>query len=275
MKVNGIEILGRSVSGYATAIALPKYGLVFDCGMAVHDAVQAEHVLITHGHLDHFGGVARHAYIRGMTGMADSQFLVPPWLVDRVHQVMEFWSDVQEARKAPYGVTAVLPDKRVSIGNKCFVRCFPTHHRVNSQGYVLVEDRKRLAAKYKGTPGRELGKLSRQGIDVNERFEYPLVAFTGDTRATVFDDDILALKAQVLIAECTFLKDDVSVKEAQRRGHTHIDELAERADRFANVKALVLCHFSKRYGNRDIEAAIAKLPKSLREKTTFLPVNKA
>jgi ribonuclease Z len=273
MKINGIEIKGRSVSGYATAIALPQYGLAFDCGIATHDAVLCENVAITHGHLDHFGGVARHAYIRGMTGMTHSQFLVPTWLVKHVHQTFKFWSAVQEARQAPYGVTAVTTDKRVKLGKGRFLRAFATDHRIKSQGYVLVEERKRLKPEFVGTNGRELGRLRQEGVEFDEHFEFPLVAFTGDTRAVLYDR--VRLEAQVLIAECTFLDDGgVDVAEARKKGHTHITELAAKAHRLDGVGTLMLVHFSKRHNNRDIEQAIARLPKELREKTTFLPVAK-
>jgi len=284
MKINGISIVGRSVSGYATAIALPEYGVVFDCGMATHDAVQCDTVVITHGHLDHLGDVVRHAYIRGMAGMAPkTKLIVPPWLEGRVHQLFAFWAKVQGARMAPYNLEVAGRDGggRVEVGQdrdepgrqRRFVRAFETFHRIRSQGYVLVEERKRLAPKYHGLSGHELGRLSREGVSVNELFEVPLVGFTGDTTAEVFTRDLLALKAKVLIVECTFLG-DVTVGEARKKGHTHIDELGALADRFEGVEALVLAHFSKRYTNRVIEKAIATLPSGLREKTTYLPVGR-
>jgi len=270
MKVNGIRIEGRSVSGYATTVALPEYDVAFDCGMAVHDTVQCQMVAITHGHMDHFGEVARHAYIRGMAGMSPSIFHIPASLKGRVEQVMKYWADVQEARMAPFCVK-VVGEEPVKIGKDRFLRSFKTDHRIKSQGYVLVEQRKRLKPEYAGTPGRELGRMRREGIDFEEVFEVPLVAFTGDTRATLYDR--VEFKAKVLIAECTFLE-DVSVDEARKKGHTHISELAAKADRFEGVEALVLCHFSKRYSNTEILAALDNLPASLRAKTTFLPVGK-
>ena len=272
MKVNGIEIKGRSVSGYATAIALPEYNIVFDCGMAVHDAVQAEHVCITHGHLDHFSGIARHAYIRGMTGMAKSHFIVPAWLEGRVHQTMDFWAEVQESRKAPYKVTVCQEGGGpIWVGRNRIIRSFKTDHRIRSQGYILVEERKRLKPEFVGTSGKELGRMRRERIQFEETFEVPLVAFTGDSRIEGFD--WLQTRAKVLIAECTFLG-DVTVGEARKKGHTHITELASKAAQFKDAEALVLCHFSKRYSNKDIEKAIASLPASLRDKTTYLPVGK-
>jgi ribonuclease Z len=273
MKVQGIEIKGRSVSGYATAIALPEYSLCFDCGMAIHHAVQSKYVAISHGHLDHFGGVARHAYIRNMTGMSASTFLVPPVLKSRVDQVLQFWAEVQEARKAP-SVTRVLSENSTSqkVGKYRVVKAFDTDHRITSQGYVLVETRKRLKPKYIGTPGAELGRLRREGVEFEDKFEIPLVGYTGDTRYSLYNQ--YKPRARVFIAECTFIDQMVTLEKTHKKGHTHLDELARRPEIFDEVGTLVLCHFSKRYVNRDIEAAIAKLPKCLREKTTFLPVNK-
>lgn len=271
MRVNRIAIRGRSVSGYATAVALPEYGVCFDCGMAFHDAIQCEHVCITHGHLDHFGGVARHAYIRGMTGMAASQFLVPIALNGRVEEMMNFWAQVQRARRAPFMTYVVEPGRTTFLGKDRFLRAFATDHRIPSQGYLLYEERKRLKPEFVGIEGAELGRMRREGIKFEEVFEAPLVAFTGDTRATLYDR--VAFKVRVLIAECTFLN-DVSLEEAHQKGHTHIAELSAKADKFDGVEALVLTHFSKRYDNRAIDKAIATLPESLRAKTTFLPVGK-
>ena len=270
MKVNGIHIVGRSVSGYGTSVALPEMGLLFDCGIANYEAVQCDTVLITHGHLDHFGDVARQAYIREMTGMSPTTFIVPPWLKNAVDETFTFWAKVQRARKITFDVRI---SGRTRVRKDRLVQAFPTNHRIKSQGYVVVDERKRLKPEYQGLPGQELGRLRREGVVFEEIFTVPMVAFTGDTRATIYDEDILALKAKVLIVECTFL-DDVTVEEARKKGHTHISELAARADRFVDVGALVLTHFSKRYSNADIEAAIATLPESLREKTSYLRVGK-
>ena len=272
MRVQGIEIKGRSVSGYTTSIALPGYNLVFDCGMATHEAVSCENVAITHGHLDHFGGIARHAYIRGMTGAAPSQFIVPPWLVKPTHETMRFWSRVQESRSAPYNVTAVKEGGRVKIAHNRFLRPFTTDHRVKSQGYILFEERKRLKPEFVGTEGRELGRLRQEGVEFEDIFEAPLVGFTGDTRARLFKTFTPA--AKVFIVECTFIDDTVSVVEARKKGHIHLSELAKRPEVFKDVDTLMLAHFSKRYANADIEAAIKRLPKALREKTTYLPLAK-
>jgi len=271
MRVKGIKIEGRSVSGFETVIALPEYNLCFDIGMVTHEAKMAEHVAITHGHFDHFGAVTKHAYLRGMLTMSPSKYIVPTWLEGHLHDDFAHWARVQESRKAPYSVATLKEGGRIEVGVNRFLRCFETNHRVRSQGYVLVEERKSLKPEYRGRPGRELGQLRAEGVQLEDVRELPLVAFTGDTRADIFDQGLLATKASVLMVECTFLG-DVSEVEALDKGHIHIDQLARRAGAFKDVGALVLCHFSKRYTNAAIETAIAKLPEALRVKTTFLPV---
>lgn len=270
MNVNGINIQGKSVSGYSTAIAIPEYNLVFDCGHATTAANGCEWVAITHGHLDHFGGVVRHAYIRGMTGANPSQFVVPTWLSKPLEAQMNFWADVQQARRAPFGNHALETGGSMDLPANRVLRSFKTDHRVPSQGYILSEVRKRLKAEYLGLEGRELGRLRREGVQIEDQVEIPIIGFTGDTRARLFDT--FKPVAKVFMVECTFLNGDVSEDEAVKKGHVHINQLASREEAFAGVETLMLCHFSKRHTNREIESAINQLPKGLREKTTFLPL---
>jgi len=274
MKLGGITIEGRSVSGFDTAITLPELGVSLDCGQGGAQARQCQTVLVTHGHLDHFGGIVRHAYIRHMTNMTPSIFVVPPFLEEAVHQQFAFWAKVQRAQKADYQVVVAMPGQKVELGNRRFVRAFPTSHRIPSQGYVVGETRKRLKPEFVGIDGKKLGEMRRQGIVFEDEVEVLMVAFTGDTRVSVFDQDIEALRAKVLISECTFIGDDVTLAEAHKKGHIHLDEIAQRAERFQQNEAVLLAHFSHRHDNRDIAAALATLPEPLRGKVHYLPVGR-
>lgn len=272
MKLCGIQIGGRSVSGFDTSIILPEMGISLDCGQGNAQARQCQTVLITHGHLDHFGGIVRHAYIRHMTNMPASIFVVPEHLEGAVHEQFRFWAKVQNAQKADYKVVVARPGETVPVGPNRFVRSFPTIHRVPSQGYVIGEKRKRLKPEFIGVEGQKLGELRRQGVVFEDEAEVLLVAFTGDTTAKVFDKDIEALRAKVLITECTFINGDVTIQEAHKKGHVHLDELVEREAKFSSNEAILLAHFSHRHNDRDIAAAVQNLPASLRAKTSFLPV---
>lgn len=272
MELDGLTIGGRSTSGFDTSITLPQFGISLDCGTGTTQARACETVLISHGHLDHFGGVVRHAYIRHMEGMAPSVFVVPPFLEGAIHEQFRFWAQVQRAQMAAYKVVVAEPGVTLPLEGKRFVRSFKTIHRIPSQGYVIGERRKRLLPEYRGVAGVELGRLRREGVVIEEEYEALLVAFTGDTVAKVFDraEAHEALRAKVLITECTYLGTDMSPAEAHKRGHVHMSELADRANLFQNDH-VVLAHFSHRYNHSDVQKAIANLPPKLRDKTSFLP----
>lgn len=261
MKIDGIEISGQSVSGYATAITLPELNVCFDMGFASTEAASCQNVMITHGHLDHLNDVARHAYIRNMCGAPRSRFFVPPFLVEAVHDMMTFWARIQKAKKVEYEVIPCSHGDRILIDHNRYVVPFRTVHRIASQGYVILEERERVKPEYVGLEGREYARLRKEGVVFSQKVDVPLVTFTGDTQAKVLDvnkcsDAVqLAVSSKVFIMECTFL-DDQTVEFAQSRGHTHISEIADRRERIKGE--LVLAHFSKRYTNRDIETSIKK-----------------
>ena len=60
-----------------------------------------------------------------------------------------------------------------------FVRPFPTHHRVPSQGYLVYKQNKRLKSEYQGLPGPEIGKLAREGVNIHDVVITPEIAYTG------------------------------------------------------------------------------------------------
>ena len=74
----------------------------------------------------------------------------------------------------------------------------------------------------------------------------------------------------MLLIECSF----VLPEDADRAGeyaHIHLNDLVARADAFRN-ETIVLTHFSLRYRNEQIRAALETLPEGLRRRViAFLP----
>ena len=278
MRAAGIQIVGESVSGIGTSLSLPELNITLDCGVITPASMKCQHVLITHGHLDHVHCIDRHAYLRSMTGSPDkSIFYVPPWMERAVYAKFEATAKLQSRTDMPeFEVKVVAPGETMKIRKGLFIRPFKTAHRIKSQGYVVFEVRQKLKDEFVGTEGREIGRLRKEGVEVTYPVEIPLVAFTGDTKASVFDGEgsEFARKAKVLIAECTFLGDEQTPAFARKRGHIHLDELADRADLFEHNEAVVLAHFSQRYNNADVEEALVKLPEALKGKTAFVRLPK-
>ncbi len=276
MKIAGLSIVGESVSGIGTSLSLPELNITLDCGVITPASMKCQHVLITHGHLDHFHCIDRHAYLRAMCGSPDkSIFYVPPSLEEAVYAKFKATGLAQHRTDMPdFEVRVVAPGDCVQIRKGLVIRPFKTFHRIPSQGYVVLDVRQKLKAEFQGMPGQEIGKLRQSGTVVTDRVEVPLVAFTGDTKASVFDrpEAADALKAKVLITECTFLGDEQIPAFARKRGHIHLDELAEREARFEDNEAVLLAHFSQRYNNADVQAALEALPEPFRAKVSAVPL---
>ncbi len=276
MKIAGLSIVGESVSGIGTSLSLPELNITLDCGVITPASMKCQHVLITHGHLDHFHCIDRHAYLRAMCGSPDkSIFYVPPWLEQAVYEKFRATSTAQHRTDMPeFEVRVVAPGETTKIRKGLFIRPFKTIHRIPSQGYVIFEVRQKLKDEFVGTEGREIGRLRKEGVEVTYPVEVPLVAFTGDTQAKVFDrpGTEFARQAKVLITECTFLGDEQNPAFARKRGHVHLDELADRADLFADNEAVLLAHFSQRYNNADVQAALEALPEPFRAKVSAVPL---
>jgi ribonuclease Z len=163
------------------------------------------------------------------------------------------------------------------IGKTLVVRAFRTTHPVPSQGYVAYSRKEKLLDEFRDLGGAEIGERRRRGERVTRTVEVPEVAFTGDTTAEWIDravrgeDSVAAdaLRAKVLCCECTFVDDKASPEDARRYGHTHLDELVDRAGAFEKCEAVLLMHFSARYKAHQVREALrAKLPDGLREKVT-------
>ena len=73
------------------------------------------------------------------------------------------------------------------LTNGYYVRPFPTHHRVPSQGYIIYKQTKKLKPEYHGLPGPEIGKLAKEGVNIHDIVHTPEIAYTGTTR-NIFPD---------------------------------------------------------------------------------------
>ena len=93
---------------------------------------------------------------------------------------------------------------------------------------------------------------------MTEEIDFPLVSYTGDTliEGIFVHPDVMV--SELLIMECTVLDDSVSVEETRNRGHVHLDELLQHADKFSRVPNILLCHFSDRYQEEDIHEIITR-----------------
>lgn len=258
----GIALEGESVSGIGTCIAVPQYDIVFDVGICPKSAAHCRNVLITHSHIDHIGSAHIHAALRSLNSMSPTRFFVPPSVVEKFTRMMKMWAEIQHDEEIPCEIIPLACGEEYMLKKGVYIRPFATDHRIDSQGYCIVEKRNKLRSEFAGMPVSEIARARKSG-DVTESVDFLQIVYTGDTRASIWDSNKEISSARVIITESTYICNEKIVKDAHKWGHTHINEIIDVLKRGvisnAETEALVITHFSSRYTSAEIDRWISNI----------------
>jgi ribonuclease Z len=260
------RVQGISIAGEITTIQIPELDVCFDMGQCPRAALASKFCAVSHGHMDHVGGLAYYCSQRRFQGMGDATIVCDTRIAPAIHRMMAGFVDL-ERQKTPYNLVALEPEQSVEIKNCFHLKGFHTEHTAPSMGYVVYEKRSKLKTEYVDLPQEKLRELKDRGIEITRMLEIPHIAYLGDTQPGphLIREDVR--KAQIVISECTFFEPEH--KDRAKIGmHLHADDIAEWL-RFLECQALVLIHVSRRtdlsYARKRIADLLGK-DKSVAEK---------
>jgi ribonuclease Z len=259
-------VRGISVGGVYTTLQVPELSLLLDVGLPLRAFCAADHIFLSHGHVDHMGGMLGLLGVRGM--------MVKPAL-PRVYMPAEIATDLEAVLSAasrlqryPLGIESIplrAGDERL-VANNLWVRAFRTHHPVPSLGYQFFRRVNKLKPEYLSLPGQEIAQRKSRGEQLFVEAERLELCYATDTLLRVLDTNPSMLQSRVLILECTFYDERKSLADAHAGCHVHLDEVIAAADRFEN-EHIVLMHTSQIYSPREAREILARrCPKHLLER---------
>jgi len=268
IKIDDLEIIGYSVAGEETVVAVPKLDVCFDIGKAPDQIIPINNILITHGHMDHAAGFAYYLSQRNFCGISPGTILAPKNLLAPMREIIDAWSRL-DGNKVPGKLVGVKPGDEYQIKPNLFARIFPTKHSKGSVGYSVIEKRKKLKAEYIGLNSHQIVELKKQGVEIDYPLEIPIVTYLGDTQYVDFSQLKYIAESKILIAECTFYEDEHSGR-AEAGRHMHIDEFATLLEKLKN-EHIIVTHITQRTPMRDIRKILKDaLPKDEYDRITLL-----
>ncbi len=272
VKVGDLEIIGYSVAGEETVVAMPQLDVCFDIGKAPDQIIPINHILLTHGHMDHAAGIAYYLSHRNFCGQSPGTILAPANLIAPIKQVVDAWSNL-DGNKIPANLVGVKPGDEYQIKPNLFTRVFPTKHSKGSVGYSVIEKRKKLKSEYAGLTGPQIVKLKKQGTQIDYPLEIPIVTYLGDTRYVDFSQLQYITNSKILIAECTFYEVE-HTERAEAGKHMHLDEFVTLIEKLQNDH-IVITHTTQRTPMREIRRTLKEaLPPEKYKKTILLMDNR-
>jgi ribonuclease Z len=243
IKIEDLEIFGYSVAGEESVVGMPQLDVCFDVGKAPDQIIPIQHVLLTHGHMDHSAGIAYYLSHRNFMKMSPGIVLTPPNTIDYIHQILQAWNRL-DGNRIPAELVPARPGDEYAIKPNLFARVFPTKHVRESVGFCVLERRKKLRPEYDGLSGPEIVALKRKGVTIDIPLEMPLVSYLGDTSYVDYSQLDYIANSRILIAECTFFEDEHTGRADAGR-HMHIDEFGPMLERMNN-QYIILTHLTQR-----------------------------
>jgi ribonuclease Z len=266
--------------------------LLFDCGegtqlrlmMAGISFMKINKIFITHWHADHFAGLIPLLATMNLEKRKKELKIFGPEAGRFVKNILELGYFGTRFPIIPIDVKFIGDEiNKIDETKDYEIFSIPTLHTVPSVAYCFKEkDRYSInlnKLKELGlSRGPWLKKLKRDGKanfkggevrieDVADIKKGLKVVYTGDTKPC---DNVIKISenADLLIHDATFIEED----EAVGKSHATVKDAAEIAKK-ANVKELILTHFSRRYANiKDLEAGAKDVFENTRAAYDFMKI---
>ncbi len=261
----GLTVEGYSRAAVQTYWRIPEMKLGFDLGGQPWSFMTTPTWFVSHAHLDHIAALPVYVARRRMLKMEPPTIYLPGEAIEGVNAVLRAFQRLDRGRM-PVNLVAVAPGDEIELSRELVVAAFATRHTIPSLGFIVYDRRRKLKPEYFDLPGEQIRDIRLSGVEVSAEVRVPKVAYLGDTAPPGLDAHPDIYLAEILITEMTFVGPAERPDKIHKFGHTHLDDILARADRFHN-DWIIASHYSTRLHPDQIQRIVSRrLPESLRDR---------
>ncbi len=254
-----IKLYGHSTALYSTWFFIENYGLLFDAGDGMLSALQGKagkikHCFVSHADRDHLAGLL--AYQQLFAKQKPSIYF--PKDAGSFPALASFSQQFDPHVKGTQW-QAIAGDASISIGPNLKIHTKENTHihvpgKCKSLSFQLVEEKKKLKEAYIGLSAVEIQQLKKEKGEeaLFNRLERKILSYSGDTG--ICNEDFYQ-NSEILIHEATFLTEKECQEKNSKNKHSALESVLKMV-KGLTIDRLVLSHFSSRYKQREIDAAI-------------------
>ena len=190
---------------------------------------------VSHTHLDHIAALPVYVARRRMMKMEPPTIYMPSEAVEGVEQLLRAFQKLDRGRM-PAKLVGVRAGDEIELSRELVVTAVPdpAHHPLARLPRLGAASK--LKPEYQHLIGDDLAirDLRQSGVEVSAEIRIPKVAYLGDTAPPGLDVLPEIYRAEILILEMTFVAPQERPEKIHKFGHTHLDDIIARADRFEN-----------------------------------------
>ena len=248
-------ISGYSRSAYRTGFYIKELDLMLDAGPQLFK--KPKKIYITHTHSDHTAELP-YTTIGDAEGDHVFEICIPekaiPFMKAKINSSFSCnaMENISLDSSFDYkGLSGTGTFRTVMNKNQVEVFHFDCDHPIPTVSYGFSIVAPKLKEKYKSLPGKEIGKLRKEGVEITHDVVQKKMAYVCDTSIKTLERVPQILEYPIIFIECTFLMDGEE-SAAEDKQHIHWNQLEPYVKTYKD-NIFYLFHFSLKYKDEEIQ----------------------